>query len=164
MQRLTRVHSFASTPSPYKNRISLPTSSGVTHILTIANADTTRLSHQHHRRISSISSMSKIVCGVRIPLIVNSVLPWFQTVTTRRLKHLLPCHPPRNTRLAHRSDELPDQSDRFSEALLESGCGRYGEGSLNLRAPGIKECSKYRAFWKGEGCPPSHDPNAYTKK
>jgi hypothetical protein len=135
MQRLTRGHSFASTPSPYlfaddpqdsfvgiaparllpgtsttsKNRISLPTFSGVTHILTIANADMTLLSHQHCRRISSRSSMSKIVCGKRIPLIVNSVLSRFQTATTRRLKHHLSYHFLRNTRLAHRSDELPDR-------------------------------------------------------
>jgi hypothetical protein len=95
IQRLTRGLSFASTPSPYlfaddpqnssvgialarllpgasitsKNRISLPTFSGVAHILTVANADTTRLSHQHRRRISSRSSMSKIVCGT--PIIIS---------------------------------------------------------------------------------------------
>src|ERR1700691_1654392 len=135
MQRLTRGHSFASTPSPYlftddpqdssvgiapvrllpgalttlKNRISLPTFSGVTHTLTIANANATRLSHQHRRRISSRSSMLKIVCGKGILLIVNSVLSWFQTATTRRLKHHLSYHFLRNTRLARRSDELPDR-------------------------------------------------------
>jgi hypothetical protein len=137
-----------------KNPISLPTFSGVTHILTIANADMTRLSHQHRRRISSRSSMSKIICRVRIPLIMNSVLSWFQTVTTRRLKHLLSYHFLRKTWLAHCSDKLPDrcyedERDRVSEVLLESGCVRYGEGSLNLHTPGIKGCSNITPFGKG---------------
>jgi hypothetical protein len=52
----------------------------------------------------------------------------------------------------------------FSEGLLESGCGQYGEGRRNLCDTGIKGCSKYRAFWKGERCQRSHDPNAYTEK
>src|SRR6266436_6065199 len=99
MQLLMRGLSFASTPSPYlfaddlqdsfvgiaaarlllgasttsKIRISLRTFSGVTHISIIANADTTLPSHQHHRRISSRSSMSKNICERRILLIVNSV-------------------------------------------------------------------------------------------
>src|SRR5882672_355874 len=91
--------SFASTPSPYlfaddlqdsfvgiaaarlllgasttsKIRISLRTFSGVTHISIIASVDTTFPSHQHRRRISSRSSMTKNVCERRILLIVNSV-------------------------------------------------------------------------------------------
>ena len=99
-QRLTRGLSFASTPSLYlyvddlqdsfvgiaaarlsprasttsKNRISLPTFYGVTHISIIASADTTLPSHQHRRRISNRSSMSKNVCERRIPPIVNSIL------------------------------------------------------------------------------------------
>jgi hypothetical protein len=55
------------------NRISLPTFSGVTHISIIASADTTLPSHQHRRRISNRSSMSKNVCGKTILPIVNSV-------------------------------------------------------------------------------------------
>jgi len=35
---------------------------------------------------------------------------------------------------------------------------------VNLRAPGIKGCSKYCTFWNGERCPPSQDPDAYTEK
>jgi hypothetical protein len=53
--------------------VSLCTFSDVTHISTIANADTTLPSHQHCRRISSISSMLKNVCEMRILPIVNSV-------------------------------------------------------------------------------------------
>jgi hypothetical protein len=47
--------------------------SGVTHISTIANVGTRLSSHQHPRRISSRSSMSKNVCGTGILPIVNSV-------------------------------------------------------------------------------------------
>jgi len=52
----------------------------------------------------------------------------------------------------------------FLKDYWRADVGRYGEGRRNLRAPGIKGRSKYRAFWKGERCPPSRDPNAYTEK
>ena len=55
------------------NRISLLTSSGITHISIIVSADTILPSHQHRRRISNRSGMSKTVCGKRIQPIVNSV-------------------------------------------------------------------------------------------
>ena len=97
MQRLTRGLSFASTPSPYlyandlqdsstgiaaarplpralttsKNRISLPTFSGIMHISIIASVDTTLPSYQPRRWISSRSSMSKNVCETTIFPIVN---------------------------------------------------------------------------------------------
>ena len=61
----------ASTTS--KNPTSLPTFSGIMQISTITKADTTLLSHQHRKRISSSSSMSNNICGRRIPPIMNSV-------------------------------------------------------------------------------------------
>ena len=92
IQRLTRGLSFASTHSLYlyvddlqdlfvgiaaarlspgasttsKNRMSLPTFYGVTHISIIASADTTLPSHQHRRWIYNRSGMSKNVCGMTI--------------------------------------------------------------------------------------------------
>lgn len=143
MQRLTWGLSFVFTPSLYlyvddlqdsfvgiaaarlsprasttsKNHISLPTFSGITHISMIASTGTTLPSQQHRQRISNRSSMSKNICKMRIVPIANSVLSWFQTTTTRRLKHHLSYHIPRNPR-AHLSDKLTWQF--MSAALLRN--------------------------------------------
>jgi hypothetical protein len=59
--------------------------------------------------------------------------------------------------------QYENKRDHFSEGLLESGCGQYGEGRQYLHASGIKGHSKYCTFWIGKWCPWSDNPNAYAE-